>query len=113
MVTIVRFLTISALFPLDQTQLSGVPSASLGLQNILIDGRVLSSPFFVMSVIAKLSNNPAVPISLKQMMNFGESLNEAKLLQAGNFVGFLVTSYRMHITRSNTNRHASIRRFLL
>lgn len=40
----------------------------------------------IQSVIAQLSNNPAVPISLKQMMTFGENMTEDKLLQAGNFV---------------------------
>lgn len=54
------------------------------------------------TVIAKLSNNPAVPISLKQMMTFGENITEDKLLQAGNFVSLC------HFIRDISNKYTDL-----
>lgn len=45
-----------------------------------------SQHFYGNKAIAQLSNKPALPISLKQMMAFGKGISEDRLIQSANFV---------------------------
>lgn len=45
-----------------------------------------SQHFYRNNVVAQLSNKPAYPISLKQMVLFGQNINDDKLLKSANFV---------------------------
>lgn len=45
-----------------------------------------SQHFYRNNIVAQLSNKPAYPISLKQMVAFGKDIDERKLISSANFV---------------------------
>ena len=53
-----------------------------------------SQHFYRNNVVAQLSNKPAYPISLKQMVLFGQNINDDKLLKSANFVSAHLSARR-------------------